>query len=346
MTLQRLNAAIAEVLEERGLDGRRCFTAVQSLPPDGRRVRVECSDAGVLAAVTERVGDVGEDVEFRALDGSDPGLPAGLVTASSVADVRKEPAHTAELVTQCIYGDPVEPLKADGEWYLLRLGDGYVGWIRSWHLAVLSVEAQRRYSDGARHRVAVNHAEVLEAPEAAALPVTDLVVGTHLKIESCKIRGWRVAVLPDGKSGFIKSKSVEAIPRRRRVSRERLAATGLRFLGIPYLWGGNTPKGFDCSGLIQRVFSLNGALLPRDSDLQARYGRLKPAGDPDALQTGDLLFFGKSEHHITHVAMMLPDGLFLHAYGQVRVGSMDPAHRLYEANLHKTWQLSRDPLKA
>jgi cell wall-associated NlpC family hydrolase len=345
MTMQGLNVTISEVLEERGLDGRRCYTAVQSLPPDGRRVRVECTDAEVLAAVAKRAEGLGLDVEFRTLDGTADELPGGLVVASSVADVRKDAAHTAELVTQCIYGDAVEPLKGDGEWYLVRLGDGYLGWIRSWHLAVLSVKEQKRYEVEARHRVAVNHAELLEAPEPMATPVTDLVVGTRLKVKSCKARGWRAASLPDGKAGFVKSRSVEGIPRRRRPSRERLAATGLRFLGIPYLWGGNTPKGFDCSGLIQRVFSLNGVRLPRDSDLQAQFGRLKPANDPEALQTGDLLFFGKSEHHITHVAMMLPDGLFLHAYGQVRVGSMDPAHRLYEANLHKTWQLSRDPLK-
>jgi cell wall-associated NlpC family hydrolase len=345
MLIQRINEIIADVLASRGFDGRRCYTAVR-VPPDARAVIVECSDEGVLSAVSGAIGAMGDDVEYRLLPESETGLPEGLVVASSVADVRKEPTHTSELLTQAVYGDGVEPLKSDGEWYLVRLDDAYVGWIRSWHLAIASPRDQRRYAASASHRVATNHAEVLAEPDPAALPVTDLVIGTHLIISNCKRRGWRGVTLPDGKTGYLKSRSLEPIPRRRRPARDRLAATGLRFLGIPYLWGGSTPKGFDCSGLIQRIFRLNGALLPRDSDLQAGFGRLKPEGDPEKLRTGDLMFFGASAESITHVAMTLPDGLFLHAHGQVRVGSLDRAHRLYEPNLHKIWRLSRDPLDA
>jgi cell wall-associated NlpC family hydrolase len=123
-----------------------------------------------------------------------------------------------------------------------------------------------------------------------------------------------------------------------------MAATGLRFIGIPYLWGGTTPRGFDCSGLVQRIYRLHGVSLPRDSDQQARRGRLKPAGSYETLRTGDLLFFGKSDAQITHVGMYLADGLFLHAYGHVRVGSLDPRHALYEATLSADWRCTRDPL--
>ncbi len=344
MQVQTLNDIVAETLAERGLDGRRCYTSVESVPPDGRRVIVECSDAAVLDAVRQRMGKGSPGVELCLLPSRRERLPSGLVVASSVADVRKEPAHAAELITQMIYGDSVEPLKMEGDWYLVRLDDAYLGWIRSWHLAILSPREQESFARTAGHRVAVNNAEVLAEPSPEALPVSDLVIGTVLRAQSCGRRGWRAVALPDGKDGFIKSREVEPLSMRKHVSRDRLAATGLRFLGIPYLWGGTTPKGFDCSGLMQRIFRLNGALLPRDSDLQADYGRLKPHRQPDALQTGDLLFFGTSNSQITHVAMMLPDGLFLHAYGQVRVGSLDPRHRLYEANLHKIWQLSRDPL--
>jgi hypothetical protein len=343
MHLQELNDAIAAALEAAGLDQRHCYAAVHPLPPDGS-LALECSDAGVLAEISRRAGRAADGVVLHLLDGADPDLPDGLAVASSVAGLRREPTHAAEMVTQAICGDSLVPLKCDGDWYLVRLEDGYLGWIRAWHTVELSPKEQRDYIEGVRHRVAVNHAEVLEWAHEDATPVTDLVIGTHLKITACGTRGWRAAVLPDGREGFIKARSVEPVPRRRRPSRERLAATGLRFLGIPYLWGGNTPKGFDCSGLMQRIFRLNGVLLPRDSDLQARHGRFIAAGRPDDLQTGDLMFFGKSEQSVSHVAMVLPDGLFLHAYGQVRVGSLDPGHRLYEPRLARIWLHCRDPL--
>jgi cell wall-associated NlpC family hydrolase len=128
------------------------------------------------------------------------------------------------------------------------------------------------------------------------------------------------------------------------VSRDQLTATGLRFLGIPYLWGGSTPKGFDCSGLVQRIYRLQGLILPRDSDMQAHFGQEKKVDSLEDLAPGDLLFFGRAAQRITHVAMALPDRLFLHAHGQVRVNSVDPAHPLFEASLARDWRLTRDPL--
>jgi cell wall-associated NlpC family hydrolase len=108
------------------------------------------------------------------------------------------------------------------------------------------------------------------------------------------------------------------------------------------MWGGTTPKGFDCSGFVQRVFHLNGLVIPRDADWQARFGRPKQVGDSRDLATGDLIFFGKSVNRITHVAMYLTRGLYLQASGRVRYGSLDPASELYEADLVAEWRISRD----
>ena len=337
-----INTRITQAMARRGLDPRFCHTGVVAVPPAGHELVVESSDAGLLDDLRGMPGTEGK-VRWVALPGEGVGLPAGQIAASSVVDVRREPAHTSELRTQIVYGDAVEPLKDEGEWMLVRLDDGYVGWIRNWHLAALPASGYDAWLDQASFRVATNHAEVLEAPRTRALPVSDLVIGTRVHITTCGKRGWRAVSLPDGREGFIQTRSIERLPRRRSVSRERLAATGLRFLGIPYIWGGTTPRGFDCSGLIQRVFRLCGHLLPRDADMQGRFGRSRP-GDAAALVTGDLLFFGKDDHHITHVAMVLPDGLFLHAYGQVRVGSLDPRHPLYEPKLDPISRFSRDPL--
>ena len=342
--IQEINRHIADILAERALDWRSCYTSVTPQPPDGRTVVCESSDAGVVDELRIRMGSsaAGGAVRFVVLPADTDAPPSGLIAASSVADVRRGPLHTSELVTQIVYGDAVEPLKEHGDWFLVRLDDGYIGWIRSWHLSELSDEKQKSYAERAAHRVAINHAVVHQSPVGDALPVTDLVVGTALIAEDCGRRGWRAVRLPDGREGFIATRSIEKLPVGKRTSRDALSATGLRFLGITYVWGGTTPMGFDCSGLMQRIYRLNGTLIPRDADQQALFGREKPPGDADDVATGDLIFFGKSSQQITHVGMVLSEGLFLHAYGQVRVGSLDSSSQLYEAQLVADWRITRD----
>lgn len=344
--IEELNRAIEAALEAAGLDARHCHAAVETTEPDGSVV-LECSDADVLADVTRRAGEAADGVLLKLLDGSDPDLPEALVVASGVAGVRRTPSHAAELLTQAICGDPVTPLKFDGEWYLARLtdppGDGYLGWIRAWHLAERRPDQQNAFAARAGHRVATNHALVLEAPDSGATPASALVIGTRLCARGCGERGWRRVELADGREGYLPARSVEKIPSRR-ASRDRVAALALRFLGVPYLWGGTTPMGFDCSGLVQRVFRLGGIDMPRDSDLQARVGRLIPPDARVELPVGALMFFGGER--VTHVALALGDGTFVHAYGQVRPGSLDPAHPFYEPRLHRIWRHSCDPFVA
>jgi cell wall-associated NlpC family hydrolase len=117
------------------------------------------------------------------------------------------------------------------------------------------------------------------------------------------------------------------------LTKEGLVQTAMGFHGIPYLWGGTSSKAIDCSGLITNVYFMNGIQLPRDADQQTHLGRvITTVYHPEGLETGDLLFFGRKateeqEEAVTHVAMYLGGGEFIHSAGyreRVSVNSMLP----------------------
>lgn len=346
--IRKIHDTLERVLSDRSVDRRTCFTEVRAEPPDGTRIVVESSDRGVLEEVERRLsGGAAADgltVDFVGLPDPKETFPEVLVAAGSVADVRRSSAHSAELLTQIVCGDVVCPLKTAGDWVLVRLDDGYVGWVRSWHLKGTTRREQGVFAAAARHRVRENVVRIRENPDGSALAVAEAVVGTPVEAEACLARGWRRATLPDGNAGFVRARVLEKRITGSPLSRESLAAWGLRFLGIPYVWGGTTPKGFDCSGLVQRIFRLHGILVPRDSDQQALFGSPKNTGEASELEAGDLLFFGKSADQITHVAMYLSNGLFLHALGKVRVNALSETHPLFDQRLVRDWQRTRDPL--
>jgi cell wall-associated NlpC family hydrolase len=169
-------------------------------------------------------------------------------------------------------------------------------------------------------------AYVRSLPEEKGLPVTDIVAGSRL-IAGAPAKGYRRVVLPDGRAGFMRESELGGLPVPARPSREGIVSRAKRYLGINYIWGGTSPKGFDCSGLVKRVFEMEGVDLPRDTDRQARMGREVPI---ERAEPADLLFFGESAT-VSHVAIYLGEESFIHSYGAVRInglragdGSFDP----------------------
>jgi cell wall-associated NlpC family hydrolase len=155
--------------------------------------------------------------------------------------------------------------------------------------------------------------------------------------------------LPDGRQGVIKSDLVVSESKlldKKNISSKDLILTALHFMGIPYFWGGKSTKGFDCSGFTQTIYKWNGIQLPRDANMQVKVGTEIPIDDSlSQVKPGDLLFFGSAKDHITHVAMYLGGGKFIHSDGLVHINSLFSQHEDYSDYRKKHFQAVRRILK-
>jgi gamma-D-glutamyl-L-lysine dipeptidyl-peptidase len=332
----------------------------QRFAPDTRLavfdVTVERAAAGVLARGEVEQAEA-RDAITSALEAAGLGPVTNAVTVLpepsltthrvgivrvSVANVRSRPAHAAEMATQAIMGWTVRILKQQSGWYYVHTDpDGYLGWIEELQLTVPDEAGAKTWHSSPTVVVTTPFATVVDQPAVGATQVTDVVAGALLHATG-GAAGWTAVALADGRQGFIPSAQAEPFDSwkaSRRPTGDNIERTALRFMGMPYLWGGMSSKGLDCSGYAKTAFRLNGIELPRDANQQALEGTPVLIDDTlTALSKGDLLFFGTKAsaaqpERITHVAIYVGNGEFLHASGFVRRNSLFPASPIYSESL-------------
>ncbi len=247
----------------------------------------------------------------------------------SVANFRTNPDHDQEMGTQALLGTPLKVYKKEKGWYLVQTPDEYISWIDGDGLYRVNYDSLVEWNNSEKIIYTMDFGFSYLSPDENSERVSDLVIGDLLKY-SGEEDGFCKVIYPDGKTAFIKSEDCklfnewlsEANP-----TAENILETARTFMGIPYLWGGTSVKGFDCSGFTKTVFYLNGVILPRDASQQVNVG--EPIDTEDRLENllpGDLLFFGRKEsaaskERITHVAIYIGDGDYIHASGRVRINS-------------------------
>lgn len=260
--------------------------------------------------------------------------PLALVNLAAL-DLRRRPNHRAELRSQLLMGELALCLASDRSRQWTRVEnqtDGYRGWVRSWGLIPVTMGEALEWRRAARLRVSVLYAEIYATRGGRRLvsPVFLNTLLTALPTASRAGRSWRRVGLPDGRRGWIAAGAVESSRR----SPPPLDRQVDAFLGIPYLWGGRTAMGFDCSGFVQQLLAARGKSVPRDADDQFRATRPLRSGDRG--RRGDLIFFGPRRGRMTHVGIQISPTCFAHARGSVRVSSIQPGNPLYDRSLELT----------
>jgi gamma-D-glutamyl-L-lysine dipeptidyl-peptidase len=235
----------------------------------------------------------------------------------AVVNVYKEPKINSETVTQALYGESVKIIQTEGEWVKVKLPDqyDYSGWLQISQLRSLANNPQKSQI------VAVINAVVYSQPDINSNILNYLPMGTvvHPESEGENSQFTRVKLL-DGNQGFIPTNQIVDYEQKPvyQVNSDRIIATAQQLQGVPYLWGGMTTNGVDCSGFVHTVFKVHGIKLHRDADLQYAHDGVKV--DITELKPGDLLFFSTYKKGASHEGIYIGDRKFIHASSSQGVG--------------------------
>ena len=222
----------------------------------------------------------------------------------SIVPLRAEPSDKSEQVSQVLFGEMFEITEWKENWVkIIAAYDNYEGWIGRQQFVMLGHLAYRNFMQSPPM---LTYRAITQAWKIANNSVMYLPIGSSLSFlegTTCYLGNERFEII-----GVIGES-------------ENLVTSAISFLNTPYLWGGRTHFGIDCSGFTQTVFRLQGINLLRDAHLQAKQGT--DVYSIDETRLGDLAFFENAEGRVVHVGILLGEGKIIHASGRVKIDSID-----------------------
>ena len=217
-----------------------------------------------------------------------------------IVPIRLEPSDTREMVTQALYGDIFKVLEQRNKWSRIRFAfDNYEGWIDN--KQYLEIE-ESDYKDLCQSNIKLSK-DLIDFVSDSSSNLYPIPLGSDLN---------SLAILNHNFEGALLSE---------KGNKSEILKASFLYLNAPYLWGGKTPFGIDCSGFTQMVYKLNGYKLLRDASEQATQG--EALSFIEESEVGDLAFFDNAEGHITHVGIIMEDNYIIHAHGKVRIDRLD-----------------------
>ena len=258
----------------------------------------------------------------------------------SVAELRVTPSNQAELASQILLGATVDLLAYDGEYYRARTPEGYIAWIKAASITPMPTSETDAWKSADKIIITADFGHAYTQPDKQSMRVSDLVMGNILRVLG-QSDGYYHVQYPDGRLAYVDETLAILFDEwlsTRNVTADNILAVAKSMMGIPYVWGGTSVKGVDCSGFTKTAYFMNGIVIPRDASQQVLAGQpvdiltdgvLDTEKALENLQPADLLFFasgaGRSpDARVTHVALYLGNGEFIQSAGTVRINSMHP----------------------
>ncbi len=315
-------------------------------PVDGAiLLKGESDQPKAVAEIKQKLAD--QNMKFVDSIGMLPNASVGenkfAVVNNSVANIRSQAKHSGELATQALLGMSLKVLKIKGDFYLVQTPDAYISWVDHGGVQLMNKKDFIDWNTAPKIVFTQGWGYSYQDKSDTSRKVSDLVMGAQVKFLGKEGAFYKVEY-PDGRIAFVKRSESDLYDnwiKNVKPSGELIEKYALEFMGTPYLWGGTSAKGMDCSGFTKTIYLMNGFIIPRDASQQINAGlNVDPTLKFENLQKGDLMFFGKkatdsTKQRVTHVGIWLGNGRgeFIHESRQVRMSSIDPKSDYYdEAN--------------
>ncbi len=260
---------------------------------------------------------------------------------NSVINIRSFPKHSAELGTQGLLGMELKVLDKKGDWYRVQTPDNYISWVDKGGILRLTPQALQQWQETKKLIYTNNTGFVYSKKDANSSIVSDIVFGGMLALIKEHKDFYEVSY-PDQRVGYLKKSEARLYRdwlKNNTSTSASIEIAAKSMLGAPYLWGGTSTKGNDCSGFTKTVYLMNGFIIPRDASQQIHAGAVvDDTLEFKNLEKGDLLFFGTpakegKKQRVTHVGIWLGNakGEFIHASGNVHLSSINEDEEHFDA---------------